>query len=76
MRLTAARATGRVVVYLLLTVGAAFCFLPVFWLVRSSTMTLGEIFKFPPLLWPAHVRWQNFVEAMNASPFSCTSATP
>ncbi len=69
MKASAARAIGRAAVYVVLTVGAAFCFLPVFWLVRSSTMTLGEIFKFPPLLWPAHIRWQNFSEAMQASPF-------
>jgi len=69
MRAAAARAGGRALVYLLLTVGAAFCFLPVFWLVRSSTMTLGEIFKFPPIPWPAHIRWQNFTQAMQASPF-------
>lgn len=69
MRLSAARATGRSLVYLLLTIGAAFCLLPVFWLVRSSAMTLGDIFKFPPILWPASIRWQNFPDAMQASPF-------
>ena len=69
MRLTAARVTTKALLYLVLTVGAALCFLPVFWLVRSSVMTLGDIFKFPPILWPAHIRWQNFAEAMQASPF-------
>ncbi|MGA2977012.1 MAG: carbohydrate ABC transporter permease [Spirochaetia bacterium] len=69
MRLTATRATTKGLVYFALTIGAAFCFLPVFWLVRSSVMTLGDIFKFPPILWPAHIRWQNFAEAMQASPF-------
>jgi multiple sugar transport system permease protein len=66
---SAAQATSKALVYLLLTVGAALCFLPVFWLVRSSVMTLGDIFKFPPILWPARIRWQNFSEAMKASPF-------
>ena len=69
MRLTATRAASKGVVYLVLTVGALACFLPIFWLVRSSVMTLGEIFKFPPILWPAHIRWQNFVDAMSSSPF-------
>jgi multiple sugar transport system permease protein len=66
---TAARAMGKALAYLVLTAGAAFCFLPVFWLVRSSVMTLGDIFKFPPILWPARIRWQNYVDAMQASPF-------
>jgi multiple sugar transport system permease protein len=69
VKLTAPRAVSKALVYLVLTIGAAFCFLPVFWLVRSSVMTLGDIFKFPPLFWPAHIRWQNFSEAMRSSPF-------
>lgn len=69
MKLTAARAVSKTLVYLVLTIGAALCFLPVFWLVRSSVMTLGDIFKFPPILWPGRIRWQNYVEAMQASPF-------
>lgn len=69
MKLTAARALSKLFVYLALTIGAALCFLPVFWLVRSSVMTLGDIFKYPPILWPARIRWQNFADAMRASPF-------
>jgi multiple sugar transport system permease protein len=67
--MTAARLTGRTLVYIVLTLGAVACFLPVFWLVRSSVMTLADIFKFPPILWPARIRWQNYVDAMQASPF-------
>jgi multiple sugar transport system permease protein len=69
VKLTAARALSKLFVYLALTIGAALCFLPVFWLVRSSVMTLGDIFKYPPILWPARIRWQNFADAMRASPF-------
>ncbi len=69
MKLTAERAVSRTLVYLVLSIGAAFCFLPVFWLVRSSLMTLGDIFKFPPILWPARIRWQNYADALQASPF-------
>jgi multiple sugar transport system permease protein len=66
---TASRAMSKALVYLVLTAGAACCFLPVFWLVRSSVMMLGDIFKFPPILWPARIHWQNYVDAMQASPF-------
>jgi multiple sugar transport system permease protein len=69
VKLTAARVTSKALFYLALTIGAALCFLPVFWLVRSSVMTLGDIFKFPPIPWPARIRWQNYTEAMQASPF-------
>ncbi len=69
MRATAARVAGHVVVYIALTIGAVFCLLPVFWLVRSSVMTLGDIFKFPPIWWPAGMRWQNFLDAVRSAPF-------
>jgi multiple sugar transport system permease protein len=69
VKLTAARAMSKALVYLVLAIGAASCFLPIFWLVRSSVMTLGDIFKFPPILWPARIRWQSYVDAMQASPF-------
>jgi multiple sugar transport system permease protein len=69
VKLTAERAVGKTLVYLVLTIGAAACFLPVFWLVRSSMMTLADIFKFPPMLWPARIRWQNFADALHSSPF-------
>ncbi len=67
--MTAAKAAGKTVVYVLLVAGAVFCLLPVFWLVRSSLMTLGDIFKFPPILWPARMRWQSYADAMKATPF-------
>ncbi len=69
MKRSTAQTLSKALVYLLLTIGAALCFLPIYWLVRSSVMTLGDIFKFPPILWPARIRWQNFSEAMKASPF-------
>jgi multiple sugar transport system permease protein len=64
-----ARAVSRGILYLVLTVGALLCLLPIFWLVRSSLMTLVEVFKFPPLLWATHSRWDNFAAAMSTSPF-------
>jgi multiple sugar transport system permease protein len=64
-----ARAVNRGILYLVLTVGALLCLLPIFWLVRSSLMTLVEVFKFPPLLWATHSRWDNFAAAMSTSPF-------
>jgi multiple sugar transport system permease protein len=69
VKLTASRAVSKALVYFVLATGAALCFLPVFWLVRSSVMTMGDIFKFPPILWPARIRWKNFADAMQASPF-------
>ena len=64
-----ARTLNRGFLYLILTLGAALCVLPIFWQVRSSLMTLVEVFRFPPLLWAAHTRWDNYAAAMSTSPF-------
>lgn len=64
-----ARLARRLLLYAVLVVGAAACLLPIFWLVRSSLMTLVEVFKFPPLLWASRSRWDNFAAAMSSSPF-------
>lgn len=63
------RRLWRVLQYFILTLGAALCLVPIFWLVRSSLMTLVEIFKFPPLAWPAMMRWDNYAGAMTTFPF-------
>jgi len=32
-------------------------------------MTLGDIFKYPPILWPGRIRWENFADAIQKTPF-------
>ncbi len=58
----------RALLYLVLTLGAALCLVPIFWLVRSSFMSLVEIFKYPPLAWPGRMRWDNYASAMTTFP--------
>jgi multiple sugar transport system permease protein len=64
-----ARVVGRAVVYVTLVGGSLLMLLPVFWMIRSSLMTLADIFQFPPILWPSELRWKNYVSAMNVVPF-------
>lgn len=59
----------RALLYAALVLGSALCFLPVFWLARSSAMTLGEIFRYPPILWPERIHWQNYADAVAKTPF-------
>ena len=49
--------------------GALIASVPLYWLVRSSLMTLGEIFIFPPLLWPEVMRWSNYYDAVTVVNF-------
>jgi multiple sugar transport system permease protein len=67
--MTRTRRLSRAVLYVVLTLGALLCLLPIFWQVRSSLMTLVEVFKFPPVLWASHTRWGNYAAAMSTSPF-------
>jgi multiple sugar transport system permease protein len=52
-----------------LVIGAALAFIPLFWLVRSSFMTLGELYFYPPLFWSKVMRWQNYSEAWSTVNF-------
>src|SRR6185437_6551292 len=52
----------KVVVYVLLIIGALALGLPMYWLVRSSLMNEGDLFIWPPLLWPHPIVWQTYVE--------------
>jgi multiple sugar transport system permease protein len=55
--------------YILLLTGAAFCILPLVWLIRSSLMSTGQIFAIPAEWIPKPFRWDNYKEAMTNLPF-------
>ncbi|MBW4093999.1 MAG: carbohydrate ABC transporter permease [Acidobacteria bacterium] len=42
--------------------------IPVFWMLLTSVSADGDIFTFPPKLWPAW-DWSNYARAWNASPW-------
>jgi multiple sugar transport system permease protein len=56
------RLVAKAGVYALLTVGATLVALPLYWLVRSSLMAEGDLFVWPPILWPHPLVWQTYVE--------------
>jgi multiple sugar transport system permease protein len=53
----------------LLLIGAVLAFVPLFWLVRSSFMSLGELYLYPPLIWSKMMRATNYVDAVNTVNF-------
>ena len=55
--------------YAVLLIGAFFTLLPFLWMISSSFKTPAEIIKIPPVLVPAELQWQNYVEAWTAPPF-------
>ncbi|MDE0529228.1 MAG: carbohydrate ABC transporter permease [Truepera sp.] len=66
---TARRRLGKVVVYLLCILGSVLMLIPLAWLVRSSVMSLGQIFTFPPEWIPSPWRWENYPQALTSIPF-------
>ena len=54
---------------LVVLIAALIASVPLYWLVHSSLMTLGEIFIFPPLLWPKIMRWSNYYGAVTVVNF-------
>jgi len=63
------RALSRLSLYLALCLGAVFCLLPFAWQLRSSIMTMSEIFSYPPKLLPSDPQWKNYPEVFQIIPF-------
>jgi multiple sugar transport system permease protein len=56
-------------VYSLLVLGSILCLLPFAWQLRSSIMTMPEIFSYPPKILPAEPQWKNYPEVFSILPF-------
>lgn len=66
---TIARIGPKIAVYLFLIVGSVFCLTPFYWMVRSSFMTLDQIFVMPPIWVPPQFHFNNYKEALTLFPF-------
>jgi multiple sugar transport system permease protein len=60
---------GKFLSYILCFAGSFIMLLPLAWLFRSSIMTPGQIFTFPPEWIPNPFAWQNYPEAVTTIPF-------
>lgn len=59
----------RVGAYLLLVVGAIFMILPLFWCISSSFKVSGEIFSYPPTLFPKEPTFDNYTKLFARFPY-------
>ncbi|CQR57227.1 carbohydrate ABC transporter permease [Paenibacillus riograndensis] len=60
---------SKAIIYLLLAAGSFFCLFPIFWMVRTSLIDMGELYQIPPGLIPKVLNWDNFRTALDAYPF-------
>jgi multiple sugar transport system permease protein len=61
---------GRIGLHALLLVGAVLMVIPFAWMVRTSFMTLAQVFKFPPQWIPNPWVWENYPKAISQTPFA------
>ena len=59
-----------VLIYLLLSIGAISCLIPLLWLIRSSLMSTEDMFKLPLIFFPKKLRVQNYVDVFTMVPFA------
>jgi multiple sugar transport system permease protein len=60
---------GRVCVYVLLILGAAFVLMPFIWMISTALKTPGREFAFPIQWIPNPVVWRNFRDGLTVLPF-------
>jgi multiple sugar transport system permease protein len=66
---TFTRISSKVLVYTFLAIGCVFCLTPFYWMVRSSLMTLDQIFVMPPIWIPPDFQFSNYIDALTLFPF-------
>lgn len=59
----------RALVYGLLILSSVTMVFPFLWMISTSLKTQDQVFRYPPILWPPHPRWANYVEAWQFAHF-------
>jgi len=60
---------ARIVVYALLSFGAATVLIPFLWMLSTSLKPENQLFVYPPRWIPNPIQWSNYVDAWGALPF-------
>jgi multiple sugar transport system permease protein len=60
----------RLLVYVLLILGAIIFMLPFMWMLTTSLKPAKEVFTFPPQFFPSSFQWNNYVDGWLALPFT------
>ena len=60
---------GKLILYIVLSLGAFLMVLPFIWTVLSSLKNMKQTFAVPPTILPDRVIWENYPESLSALPF-------
>jgi multiple sugar transport system permease protein len=61
--------TGQVLAFATVLFFAILFVFPLYWLIATSLKTTPEVFRYPPVWWPARSMWSNYPAALNVFPF-------
>ena len=67
---TAARRTGTIVAFVLMSLGALTMVLPFLWMLSTSLKQSNLVFNYPPQWIPDPIDWANYVEGWNVAPLA------
>lgn len=70
VRKNAAYYTRRTIFYIIISLLAVVCILPLYWMIRSSFMRSTDIYIMDPfIVWPKEMLWENYSDAFTFAPF-------
>lgn len=69
-RLSAADITSLIASHVFLIVASIVIGLPFIWMITTAIKSPAEVHLFPPIWWPAEIRFDNFVTAWRTAPFA------
>lgn len=61
------KVVGDLIIYVALSLLAIVFIFPVFWTFASSLKTLGEIFVYPPSIFPKNLHWENYAAVLKGN---------
>lgn len=63
------RVLPRLIIHLILILGALFALLPFFWMITTALKTQPQVYAYPPIWVPWPPQFQNFPDALSSRPF-------
>ena len=64
-----AKKLSKVLLYLIVILGAITMLIPFLWMISTSLKTAPETIAVPPIWIPKALQWSNYVKAWNEAPF-------
>lgn len=69
MKLSTKKVISKILIYLIVILGAITMLIPFLWMISTSLKSGPETIKIPPIWIPKVLRWSNYVAAWHAAPF-------